>query len=209
MTPGLAWGLGHSQSMVMIVGSALNVGRSELVLDIDLRLFLRDWLGGADPATESFPYDLGGLRLWQERRIAKGRNRHIHRKAREVKGLTLRSKVPLPEVQRGLNSACLKPTDRLSLQRFHSKYRPKPRKRLRCVIGKACNQEEGLAEMAGAGDERGDLEFQSCYPEANTSVTYHVGASSPCHGVESHGTVQRRTGRFGHIFATASSPVTV
>ena len=182
MTPRLAWRLGHSQSMVMIVGCALDVRRSELVFDVNLGFFLRDWLGNVDPATESFPHDLGGLRLWQERRIAKGRKRHIHRKTREVKGLTLRSKVPLPDVQRGSNSACLKPIDRLSLQRSHSKFRPKPRKRLRCATGMVYNQEGGLAEMKEAGDERGRLEIQSCNPETNTRVTYHVGASSKVTG---------------------------
>ena len=190
MTPRLAWRLGHSQPMVMIVGCALSVRRSELVFNITLWLFLRDWFGSADPATESFPHDLGSLGLWQERRIAKGRKCYIHRKAREVKGLTSRSKVPLPNAQRGLNSAWL---NRLIdfCSSSHSKFRPKPGKRLRCATGKVCNQEKRLTEMKEAGDERGSLEVQSGNPEANTPVTYHVGASSACHSLESHRTVHR------------------
>jgi hypothetical protein len=165
MMLGLALGLGDGQPMVVVVGRALDVRRGEVVFKVDLRLFLRDLLGGADPATECFPNDLGGLRLGQERCIAKGRKFTSIEKREDVKGLTLRSKVPLPDGQRESNSA--KSIDRLSLRHVRSKLRPKPGKYLEWAVGAARNQEGESAEAEEAREGRGGSKSN---PETETRV---------------------------------------
>lgn len=77
----LGWRLSYSQSMVVVMGRALNVRGSEIVFEEDLRLRLSDLLGGANSAVEGLPNDLGSLGLPQKGHVTGRRNRHVHRKA--------------------------------------------------------------------------------------------------------------------------------